>query len=249
LLSVSTNASAAETGFTFGVEKFVWKEFDEGSKLLEENGERYVFGFEWEGRTSANPNMVLGLQGTAYVGSPAYDGQACTTTFPQTCMPFETDTKYRGVSAEMTVAHRAPTASGTEFFGGLGVDGWRRQIQGTSEVSGAVEKWTTAYALLGAGGFWSAGGSSTLARVGAKYPFYTRNAASDVTLEPKGRLSWFARIAADFLNAGRPVWGLGLRYDSYRFDESDAERVGAAVVWQPESSQDTLTAYLKYYLR
>lgn len=88
------------------------------------------------------------------------------------------------------------------------------------------------------------------AHVGVKYPLYATNVPNsfDVTLEPKGRASLFARVATDFIGAGRPRWGIGIYYDSYRFAMSDIEQVGSVLIWQPESRQDVIGIFTSVYL-
>ncbi len=61
-------------------------------------------------------------------------------------------------------------------------------------------------------------------------------------------MSWFARFAADFIAVGKPQWGLGVYYDSYRFARSDVERIGSIIVWQPQSNQDVIGLYAVVYL-
>ena len=239
----------ADLGLQVGVERFRWREYSAGARLLEESGPRYHAGAVWRRPFATDERLILQVQGSLYFGRVDYDGQACTLS--GSCVPFMTDADYRGLTVDAMVARRFGGESGGEVFGGGGVDTWRRSIKGRGNVQGATEDWTVLFVSVGGGGFWTAPTARFHLQAGLKYPIYTQNLpdAYDVVLEPKGRTSLFARFATDFLSGGKPQWGLGIYYDSYRFGESDKERSGSVLIWQPKSNQDVLGLYATIYLR
>ena len=118
-------------------------------------------------------------------------------------------------------------------------------------MSGAIEDWAVLYGMAGGGGNWEGPEYRVRAHLGVKYPFYATNAPNsfDVTLEPKGQASLFARVATDFISGGRPRWGIGVYYDSYRFDMSNVEQIGSVQIWQPESRQEVIGIFTSIYLQ
>jgi hypothetical protein len=247
LLLVSS-AWAQPPTVRIGVEKFSWREYDaDGSRLLEESGPRLVVGVDWARNLESDGTLLLQTHGAFYFGRVDYDGQACTLA--GSCVPFTTDTYYGGGRGEVLIARRPRPDSGPEAFVGGGIDSWRRDIKGRASVSGAIEDWVVLYALAGAGYFVTDSTRRFSARAGIKYPFYVYEVPNsyDVTLNPEGAASFFMRVSVDFFNGDKPIWGLGLYYDSYRFDQSDQEHVGLVTIWQPESRQDTLGIYSAFY--
>lgn len=235
----------ADWNLEIGIENFQWQEFDSGSRLLKESGQRFRGGAEW--RRELNPTLMLDVRGSVYFGRVDYDGQAGPPGGPYS--PFTTDTNYQGITGETTVSHLIAGSNVLRVFGGGGIDSWRRDVKGHSGVSGAVEDWTTFYAIAGLAAVGN-GPNHIQARMGVKFPFYTvEDVQYDVSLNPKGRPSLFARASMDFAQGGRKVWGVGLYYDTYRFDESSRERVGSLLIWQPESRQDTFGIFATIYLQ
>ena len=241
--------AAAELSLDFGIESFRWREFDAGAKLLEETGPRFRAGATWCRPFGAEQRDELQARGSFYIGNVDYDGQACTLS--GSCTPFQTNADYYGATGEALYLRRLGDAQIDEFFAGGGIDIWRRDIQGSGNVSGAIEDWTVFYVAVGGGARWSGSATRYHVQAGAKYPFYTTNVPNsfDVILEPKGRVSPFARFTIDFVSGGRPRWGVGLYYDSYRFDTSDVERIGSIQIFQPESRQDLFGIFTSVYLR
>jgi hypothetical protein len=194
--------------------------------------------------------LFLDVAGTLYVGYGNYDGQACNTA--GTCYPYQTDVDYGGFQAEGTILRRFGSGSGAEVFGGAGIDNWRRDIKGSSAVQGAIEDWYVFSLLAGGGGYWTGASTRGHAHVGVRYPISTTEYpdAYDVTLHPDGRPSLFARVKFDLMsNGGQSMIGFGLYYDTYRFAESDRERDGSVVVWQPKSRQDVAGIFMTIPLR
>lgn len=249
VLSVgSVGEAAAELGIEFGIESSRWREFDAGARLLEESGPRYRVGANWLAPLGGDPWHALELRGSLYFGGVDYDGQACTLS--GSCIPFQTDADYLGVSGEVSLIRRFGASANGEWFAGGGIDSWERDVQGRGNVSGAIENWTVFYFMGGGGARWSAAAKRYRLQAGLKYPLYTYEVAEslDVSLEPEGRLSLFARFGAVFIAAGKPRWGVGVYYDSYRFGMSDVERTGSIRVWQPQSEQDVIGVYGVRYL-
>jgi len=239
----------ADISVWFGAESFRWLEFDaNGDRLLEESGPRYRVGADWSW-PFADRQFMLDVRGSVYLGRVDYDGQACTLA--GACTPFQTDTDYTGAEVGATVVRRFGDTAGGQIFAGGGIDSWRRDVKGRGSVRGAIEDWYVFYAVAGGGAYRSSASSRIDARVGVKYPFYTEEFPDtyDVVLNPEGRPSLFARVSADFLEDGRPRWGLGAYFDSYRWDQSDREQDGSVLVWQPESRQDVFGLYGTIYLR
>lgn len=250
LLVCVSGEAAANVGIWFGGESFRWREYDAaGARLLEESGPRFHVGADWRRAFGDDKQTLLDVRGSLYLGEVDYDGQACTLS--GSCTPFQTDTEYSGVQISAIVARRFGARGGGEVFGGGGIDTWLREVKGRGSVRGVEEDWTTYYLVAGGGGYWNGPSVRVNVRVGAKYPFYTEEYpdAYDVTLEPEGRPSLFVRAQTDFLGASRPLWGLGFYYDTYRFDESDRERDGSVLIWQPESRQEVFGLYATIYLR
>jgi hypothetical protein len=241
--------AAAEPDVRYGVESFRWSEYDaDGSRLLTESGQRYFVGAEWQRPFGPDPGQHLELQATGYLGNVDYDGQACTLLGD--CVAFTTDTFYGGVRGDALVVQRSGTDQGVEIFGGGGIDFWRRSIRGRASVQGAIEDWMVFYVVAGGGAYKTDASTRIHARAGVKLPFYTHELPDtyDITLNPEGEMSLFARLSFDFLVNGQPRWGLGVHYDSYRFGASDMKRTGPIVVWQPESRQDTFGIFGTWYL-
>lgn len=248
LLFGFVSEAVAELGVEFGIEDFRWREFDAGARLLEESGRRYRIGASWRQPLRFDQRDSIFVRASLYFGSVDYDGQACTLS--GLCVPFQTDSDYLGTAAEVSFAHGLGLSGSGEIFGGVGIDSWERDVRGRADVAGAIENWTVFYLFAGGGGRWQHAGARYHLQAGAKFPFFTYELADsfDVTLEPKGRASLFARLGTDFMAGGKPQWGFGLYYDSYRFAMSDVERVGSIFVWQPESEQDVIGFYGTFYL-
>lgn len=249
-------SAAAELALTGGVERVQWQEFTGGGRLLEESGTLFRGGAVWR-QSYSEDRMLLELRGSGYFGRLSYDGQACNLT-DSTCTPYQSKADYLGFTGEGTVARLYGGSQGSEVFAGGGVDAWRRDIKGDSNTGGVVEDWFVLYLLAGGGVRWSGPDARYQLRAGLKYPFYASdtNHFYDVTVEPKGRLSGFARVVVDFPGAGPARWGLGAFYDSYRFDRSDVIRVNpnsgicaSCGVFQPRTEQDTIGVYGIIYLR
>lgn len=242
--SIATAPSAADGEFSGGVEYFRWQEFDGGrAQLLEETGPRAFFGINVREPLGRGSVTFLEAGGRAYIGVVDYDGQACNI-LTGTCVPMRSDTWYAGVRGEATLHQSLRATPGFEMFAGAGVDTWSREIDDTATASGGSEGWTVLFVTAGAG-YRPAAKTGPRFDVGLKYPFYALNDTDlGATLNPRGRMSAFARLSAAVGSSPRARWRLGAYYDSYRFAESDREIIasnfGLLQAWQPQSEQDVI---------
>jgi hypothetical protein len=225
-----------------GIEDFRWREFEGGSRLLEESGARYSLGIGLESPVSPDSFTVFSAEGKLYFGAVDYDGQACNV-LTGVCVPMASETDYNGIMTEASVSRRYPKDQGGAFelFGAVGIDAWTREIKPTATATGGSEDWTVFYGRAGAG--WRT--SAYALRAGIKLPLAVDEATDfGVDLEPKGRASLFLGFTATVHDSSRQTWAINAFYDSYRFAESDHMLVwtnlGLLEVWQPESHQDVL---------
>lgn len=237
------SAATREWEFSFGIENFRWREFDNGAQALEESGFRYGLGFGVEFPVSADGQAVLSAVGKLYFGTVNYDGQTINlSTGART--PATSETNYDGLLVEASVARRYPQGPGKAFevFSTAGIDAWTREIKSTSAASGYAEDWSVIYAAVGAG--WRAPTYS--ARAGVKLPVLVDETVDfwSAELKPEGKVSLFLRLSAKLRQEPLNIWIVQAYYDSYRFDESDlvfgSTGFASGWVWQPESHQDVL---------
>ena len=250
LLAMVSGLSATEVEISAGSEQFLWEEFaDNGEKLLDETGLRHFVAIR--GSNHFDPLWSTSFSGRFYSGVVDYDGQT------QLGDPVQTKVDYLGMRFEIGLSRRVgpiarqPGVSQWWLDFVLGNDFWRRHLRDTSfinggniePISGYSEYYSSLYGRLGSR-YQSGAGLS--AGFGAKLPFHTDEqityAGETITLNPQGRLSLYAHLAYDF----NPAWGIALAYDSYRFAKSDTVTVGSRIIWQPESSQDTLALSMHY---
>jgi hypothetical protein len=253
LIPLSSFAAPFDFGFKAGLEHFLWEEFeDDGSKLLDESGVRYMLSGFLGNTLRTNQNFIYHADAKLYFGDVDYDGQT------QDRVPVTSDTNYTGFLVEGEVGYRAGNASGNfawDIVARGGFDSWVRQIDNSRDVTGrAVRGITEQYTILnlraGTGPYWQAGNWQGRFIAGFKLPLLTNEYISkedsgfddDVTLEPKGRVSPFLNFYSYVRLTDKLLFTIEAFYDSYRFDASDPEVVGVngetILVWQPESSQD-----------
>ncbi len=241
--SLAMTPSAADGEFSGGVEYFRWRETDGGgAQLLEESGRRVFFGINVREPLGRGSATFLEAGGRGYIGVVDYDGQACNIQ-TGTCVPMTSDTWYAGVRGEAALRQSFRTTPGFEVFAGAGVDTWSREIDDTATASGGSEGWTVLFVTTGAG--YRPAATGPRFDVGLKYPFYALNDTDlGATLNPRGRMSAFARLSTALGRSPQARWRLGAYYDSYRFAESDREIIasnfGPLQAWQPQSEQDVI---------
>lgn len=227
-----------------GSELFLWEEYKDGDRLLDERGLRHFVAIDAD--NWVNSNWQSDFAGRIYSGTVEYNGenQSGVKTEP-------TDTDYDGIRLEAGFSYYPQQHGGSGQTGlrmAVGGDTWRRNIHDSRTadgrfVSGYIENYTIIYGLLGVLYRDSAQWSLNL---GVKYPFYTNEVVelkaigydSDVTLKPKGRLS----LHADFGYQFTPNWGGQLYFDSYRFAKSDS----VANFYQPEIYQEVFGAKVSF---
>jgi hypothetical protein len=253
ILTVAASEARAATEWMMqaGIEDFRWREFEGGTRLLEESGTRYSLGIGLESPMSPDSLTVFNAEGKLYFGTVDYDGQACNV-LTGVCVPSASETDYDGIMAEASVSRRYPKDQGGAFevFGAVGIDSWTREIKSTAFASGGWEDWTVFYGRAGAG--WRTGAYAL--RAGVKLPLAVDEATDlGIDLEPKGRASLFLGFMATVHDSPRQSWSINAFYDSYRFAESDHVLVwtnlGLLEVWQPESHQDVLGLQLTGHWR
>ena len=213
------------------VQSFTWKEFINGSEILEESGPIYALG----GLVKIeNNSLTFRTRGELFAGRITYDGQTQGGT------PAETDTQYVGIKLEGDAGwkKRVKENASIEPFAGIGVRIWNRDIKSTSNATGVTEKWTSVYARLGLRGDSALSDKLTLfAEGGLKLPFYNSNRVDDdddISLEPKSRVSGFAEAGLKW----NQLWA-SIFYEGLRFDKSDVEPIGGGWgIYQPKSEAD-----------
>jgi hypothetical protein len=232
---------AEEIRFSYGVESFLWEEFDNsGNLLLDESGLRHLFALETENRFA--PQWLSDLNAHITLATVAYDGENSDGD------PVSTDTNYRGYGMEVGFNYfpKEVPVTGTTGAGvrlAFGVDAWDRNLLG---AGGYSEHYITTYGRV-AGVFMAP--AAWRAEFGAKLPIVTLESidlsaygyVEEISLYPKGRpslyASFFYRISERF--------GLKLAYDGYAFAQSDDDVVynvdgNYYAIHQPKSAMHTL---------
>ena len=246
------SASAAEEGFFSRLEfepyaavsYFIWEEYDNGGKLLEETGPLYAAGGKL--RMPITGALAADFRGEVFGGRVDYDGQTWGGD------PVSTDTDYVGVELEADLGWDLISSEKTVFapFAGLGARIWERDLRDslyynesareTRIVLGYEEYWQNYYARLGFDASHAFSDRvSVFGTAALKIPIYTENEVEltrslDLELEPGNRYAAYAELG---LSIGRIR--VSAFYEGLRFSESDPE-YGYDDVWfiQPESEAD-----------
>jgi len=212
----TTRNGKIETCVYLKAARFVWKEFDGGSRLLEESGPRYglgIFQYYELNRLTFRPFLEL------YGGNVDYDGQTQGGT------PFVTDTNYAGGRAGFDVGGvilRNPAFS-LEPFVGFAFDYWERDIESGAGGIGYKETWRSTSARGGLRGEIGAGWRRVrfFGEAALTWPFSNSNRADlpvigTVEVRPKDKLGWSAEAG---MRAG-PV-RIAFVYEMVNFSRSD----------------------------
>lgn len=210
----------SETFVYLKAEKFVWKESDEGGRLLEESGPRYGLGIVHH---AVRNGMTFRPMAEIYGGTVDYDGQTQGGT------PLATETNYLGgkIAFDAGGVITLNPSFFLESFVGFGIDYWERDIESTSVGIGYLEQWSS-YSVRG-GLRGEAGSGSTGVRIfgeaALKYPFSNENRAEfpglgKLTVRPEGEIGWSAEAG---MKAG-PV-RIAFFYEMVRFSKSDITAV------------------------
>ena len=252
LAMTPANASEAEEGFFSRLEfepyaavsYFIWEEYDNGEKLLEETGPLYAAGGKL--RIPITGALAADFRGEIFGGRVDYDGQTWDGD------PITTDTDYVGVKLEADLGWDLIVSEKTVFapFAGLGARIWERELQNTlfwdeaeqqTQIAvGYKEYWQNYYARLGVDASHAFSDRvSVFGTAALKIPMYTENEVEltrslDLELEPGNRYAAYAELG---LSIGRIR--VSAFYEGLRFSESDPE-YGYNDLWfiQPKSEAD-----------
>ena len=270
LVLTATGASAA------GLEKlhiypfaqyFTWQEFnDTGSRILKESGYLYGVGAAAHLDLYAK-SLVMRAGGELFGGQVNYDGATTDVNPALSGLPVKTDVNYFGTRIESDLGWRFELDNGLFTpFAGLGYRFWLRDLQDSNTVdrsgtplavSGITEQWQSLYARLGLSCEWPVSPDLTLTLSGGgKYPFYNRNTVDfagvgDRTVEPGGRLSWFAELSGQYRMIRPSIYYEGFRYsrssDVFAYHDTSLGR--GVYIHQPKSESDTFGIRISIMLR
>ncbi len=248
----------AEEGFYLKVESYSWREYYQGSKLLEESGP--LFGAGFISRLDFSKYFMIDMETELFGGSVDYDGHT------QAGVPAQTDTNYFGVNIDINFYRKFELTGGRKIvctskctlreaylapFVGVGVKRWNRQIESTDVAQGYTEKWLNIYTRLGLLGEYSFSLSKVkgFAEAGITLPLYTSNTfecsvfglSEDVTLKPGSNVAFFAKAGIKWTR-----FEAFLFYDGMRFSKSDLDDT-YHVFFQPESKCDMYGINFAFY--
>jgi hypothetical protein len=233
---------ADEVHFSYGLQSFLWEEFDtNGNSLLDETGFRHVLELSTE--IPIGPDWHSDISGHFTFGTVTYDGQDSNGD------PVSTDTDYSGYGLEAGINY-FPVENSSQRKGEMGarfaagMDIWERSLLG---AGGYNEDYVAIYGRI-AGVYHIP--SAWRVELGAKVPFATYETVNlsdygfveEVELKPKGQPSLYARFVYPF----NERFSLKCIYDGYRFNKSNADTVYNLngryyAVHQPESDMHTFT--------
>ena len=238
-------ANAGETSVYVKSGWFAWDEKLNGGSVIKESGAVHGAGI-----TRKDFLLAMSLAETLELwgGNVQYDGRDVTNS-----SKLDTDTSYLGTREEVSlgVKLRGTESLSCEPFAGIGHRFWVR--------THSSEDWNSFYAKAGMAGELKAAGYSWHLKGGALLPLHTRNHVSlagsgftDVTTEPKSRLSGFAEAGVR-----RGAFAIGLEYEGFRFGQSDkvptsklASAPGAVIqnnqAFQPDSQSDLVSLKFAY---
>jgi hypothetical protein len=225
LLAAASFAASAEWSAFAEYERFRWREPSVG---VTEKGPLVGLGAAWTQDKASG--LVFRYHGKYYFGDVKYTGGTLVGN-----QPVETIVEYDGLLNELQATYRG-TASRLQTVVGVGLDYWNRQLSDVQR-----EEWWVYYARVGAewgdrqSEGWFVGG-------GLKYPFHVlvnphaRSIGFDqnTRLYPEGALSLYADLGYRFASR----WTLSAFFDTYRFNESPAERVTGPTCLAAQGSND-----------
>lgn len=234
---------ATEIEISAGAEYLRWEEVrDGGGTLREESGLRQFVGIV--GTNRIDPVWSVDFGGRVQSATVDYDGES------QQGSEVSSQSDHRGYYLELGLQRLLSPMQSRQskrwlLRFALGHERWRRGVQDARLTDdtleeGYVQRFATNYATLAARhervGLWGF-------EAGVRFPFNSRSdlspAGEDYSTKPEGELSLFAGMQV-VLAAN---WQLALGYDGYRFARSDSDEAGR---YQPESSQDSVSATLRY---
>jgi hypothetical protein len=241
-----------------GLESFRWREHDDdGQRLLTEQGPRFVYGATLGNFFHADAGMIFEMRLGGVLGEVDYDGQDNNGRY------IGSVTDYSGWHSEVDGGYRfTDFIQGVviDVFGGLGLDDWRREINGGvnsigQSVSGFTEDYGVTYLRYGVGATLRDAYPNGYLQVGFRRPLSISERVQirgqTVDLSPRETASAFlsyrivlgsARTAAASASASY----VKFYYAGYRLKKSEIEDLGSSQVWQPRSDVDTVGVMLGY---
>ncbi len=252
LLLIGTLVEARENRIKFGVEQFVWREYDEsGKRLLTETGPRILIGFEYSSRL-ADKDSLFNLAIRGYFGNVDYQGHL---QHPDGLLTsYSSNTHYWGIAVESGYEVQFPSRQ-LNFVPVLslatGGEWWLRDLRG---IYGYKEHYGVGYLRFEVG-LKSRQPTGWFSRLGIKVPFVIREKITDFYLDGKcddvklvpGENNTLL-FTIGYRLANRAVVSLG--YDGYRFSPSPQKpvrcdsRFSGAEIFQPRS--DMTLFFLRY---
>lgn len=250
-------AAVEQLGLEVGIEHFRWQEYDDqGTRLLTEQGPRFVFSAGLDNLSRPDSGIVLAARLSGYLATVDYDGQDSGRRF------VGTETDYNGwdfrIDGGWRFADLVGGAAALDLFGGFGMEQWTRDIRGGLNalgmpVQGLVEDYTVRYFRVGLGLAHNHVPPQGYLSFGFRRPLSIDEdvalTGALLRLHPRKRISMFASYKVSLLPdaSGRP-FGMYLRlyYENYRFGRSNVATVGNLLVWQPRSHLDRYGVAIGY---
>jgi hypothetical protein len=255
----ATLPSHARLAFEAGAENFRWREIDDnGQRLLTEQGPRFVYGATLGNFLHADTGIIFEMHLGGYLGEVDYDGQ------DQSSSPDPADSghyvgtvaDYSGWYGEVNGGYRfADFIKGVsiDLFGGLGLDNWRREINGGvnsigQSVSGSTEDYGVDYLRYGIGISLRDASPGGYLQLGFRRPYSISEKAQinggTIVLSPGETASAFLSYR---ISLGRAATSyVKFYYSGYRLKKSPTVNIGSSFVLQPRSEMDTVGVTLGY---
>ncbi|MCS6772133.1 MAG: hypothetical protein NZ740_08940 [Kiritimatiellae bacterium] len=222
----------AQTQIGLQADRFRWREFDEGSKLLEESG--VIPGIFVRHNRSLSDKLGLHGELVAFAGTVHYDGGIQS---PEGFIPLESRTRYTGLRADVDASYAfGGEAAIVSPFLGIGARYWLREI-GRFMPNGYDEYWFMPYGRAGVRLDVPASGkrADLFATAAVILPFANdevvkgvEEADGDIEVEPDEEIGFEAELG---LKTGR--WNLSAYWQLQDFGKSDFDESGQFL--QPDS--------------
>lgn len=200
LLVLLSAAACAHAGTQIGlqVDRFRWREFDAGEKLLEEEGAVPGLFLRHDAVLATSVGLHAAVYG--YSGTVHYDGAIQSE---EGLIPIESRTRYTGVRADVDASYALGSESlQVRPFVGVGARYWLREI-GRFMANGYDEYWLVPYGRAGVR-LDSPGGEKGFgwfASAAALFPFAidetvkgVEDAGGDIEVEPKEKVGYEAEV-------------------------------------------------------
>lgn len=195
-------------------EQLKWREFFQGTRLLEEKGDRYGAG-----ATAAFESgfSVYRLKGEYFQGTGDAEG-------PPGAFSWATEIKEYGFKLEGDGGWRIPIGRASIVPNmGLGYRWWRRDYENSATVDGWLERWHTVYFKVGALAEYDVGGGGRFVpyaeaalRIGVFNNNEMDHLGSKVSTNPGGRVTPYAEAGLKLSMLKGAVY-----YERIEFAQSD----------------------------